>query len=126
MPMQSSEGKNPSTSLRDSAKANRSCKEGCCSIAQLCSRPPAQKPARSALTTSSLKRFASACGAIQKAGLGLEQESLTLLSQQACGTLHHPAGLEAATELDVPSLRALEQEPELSLRPLGETGIPLS
>lgn len=126
MPVQSSEGKNPSVSLRDPAKANRSCKEGCCSVVQLHARPPAQKPARSALTASSLKRSASACGAIQKAGLGLEQESLTLLSRPARGMLHQPAGLEAAAEADAPSPRALEQEPERSLRPLGETGIPLN
>lgn len=103
MPVRSSEGKNPSASLRDSAKANRSCKEGCCSIAQLCACPPAQKPACSALTASSLEGSASACGAVQKAGLGLERENLTLPSQQSRRTLHHPAGLGAAAEVDTPS-----------------------
>jgi len=63
---------------------------------------------------------------VQKAGLRLELESLTLLSQQAPGTLHHPARLEAAAEMGAPSPRALEQEPEWSLGPPGGMGILLS
>lgn len=110
MPTQSSKRKNPIASLRDSAKANRSARRAAAVLLIAC--PPAQKLARPALTASSLKRSASACRAVQKAGLGLEQESLTLLSRQARGTLHHPAGLEAATEVDAPLPRALEQEPE--------------
>lgn len=78
----------------------------------------------SALTSSSLHALPQPAGLFRNLGWVSRKENLTLLSQQACGMLHHPAGLDAA--VDATSLRALEQELQQSLRPLGETGILLS
>lgn len=86
----------------------------CCSVSQLHAHPSPQKPACSALTSSSPKCSASACGAFQTDGLGLEQQSFAGRPWVCCIV---PLGWKVLLRWELPR-RGSGQEPAPSLQSL--------